>query len=135
MKRTACWVAAACLVAACGQKSAEKPKGETPEGPFAPLQTEIFSKKCAREDGCHRGVSAAGGLDLATGHAYESLVGAKATRRPERMRVAPGDPGASYLLERLTGSGDTPAMPMSGEPLSTADLDRIRAWIKDGAKR
>lgn len=134
MKRIVWLVMAGFLAAGCGQKIEEKRETAPHPGPFGALQTEIFTPKCAREDGCHRGVSAAGGMNLSDGYAYPSLVNAKSTRRPERMRVVPGNPEASYLMERLTGSGDTPRMPMSGDPLSSSDLDRIRSWIKDGAK-
>ena len=126
----------AVLAAGCGGKGpSEKAQTPTPTGPLASIQTGIFTPRCATQDGCHRGVSAAGGLDLTAAHAYENLVNAKATRRPDRLRVSPGHPESSYLVERLTAAGDTPQMPMGGTPLTPQEEEQIRSWIRSGAPR
>lgn len=101
---------------------------------FGALEQEVFRSRCANQTGCHIGPKPAGNLDLSPGHAYQDLVGVKAERRPDRLRVAPGNPEGSYLMERLSPGDDTPQMPWGGPPLSSAELDRIRAWIEGGAK-
>ncbi|MBI5014550.1 MAG: hypothetical protein HZB55_03550 [Deltaproteobacteria bacterium] len=145
------WVIAGVLAGlaalGCGKGAEEKaadtatpPPGNAapaaePAGAFAAVESQILVPKCAHADGCHAGPVPAGGMDLGAGVAYQDLVGVKATRRPERLRVAPGDPEGSYLLNRLTPGGDTPPMPLGGPSLSAAEIDAIRAWVRDGARR
>ena len=100
---------------------------------FQGIEREIFVPHCVRV-GCHGGETPAGGLNLSEGNAYRDLVGVKASRRPESLRVDPGHPDASYLMNRLEAGGDSPRMPLMAKPLSEADFDRIRTWIQDGAK-
>jgi hypothetical protein len=51
------------------------------------------------------------------------------------MRVAPGSVATSYLVNKLTGQGlcSGNLMPPNGGPLSSTQLDLIRAWICNGA--
>lgn len=110
-----------------------RPAVGTEAGVFASLEAEILVPKCSRA-GCHVGERPAGQLDLSRGKAYGELVGVPAARRPERLLVAPGDAEGSYLLDRLAHGGDTPFMPLGGAPLSEAELERLREWIRGGAK-
>lgn len=48
--------------------------------------------------------------------------------------VKAGQPSASLLLERVAADEDSGRMPPEGEPLSTGEIDRLRTWIRDGAK-
>lgn len=100
---------------------------------FSGIEREIFVPHCVRV-GCHGGETPAAGLNLSEGKAYRDLVDVKATRRPEYLRVDPGNPDASYLMNRLEAGGDSPRMPLMAKPLPEADLDRIRDWIRNGAK-
>jgi len=56
------------------------------------------------------------------------------------LRVVPGNPSASYLFQKLAGSGATlpttpgSLMPLAGAPLSTTSLSLIRDWITAGAR-
>jgi hypothetical protein len=55
---------------------------------------------------------------------------------PMKLRVAPGDSSASYLMNKLLGvdmATDTEQMPLEGTPLCEARLDAVRAWIDAGA--
>lgn len=124
---------------ACGRAEEKKPDAAPPPaaapgGVFAAIEAEILVPRCAAQPGCHQGGAPAGGLDLEAGRAHANLVGVKAGRRPDRLRVAPGDPAASYLVERLTPGHDTPLMPVGADPLPAAELERIRAWIQEGAR-
>lgn len=142
--RRASWIVVASLVAVgCGQGSLEKspeqaraqPAAAASTGAFGAIESDIFRAKCTQSSGCHAGDTPAGSLDLSVGAAHGNLVGIKASRRPERLRVAPGDPENSYLLNRLVAGGDSPPMPLGGERLSAAEVETIRGWIRDGAKR
>lgn len=54
---------------------------------------------------CHGGDAPAAGLDLTTGKAHASLVGAASARKPGELLVAPGDTARSFLYRVLT-TGD-----------------------------
>lgn len=132
----ALWGAAALMGCSGGSEPSGK-GGSAPEaaaGAFAAIEAEILVPNCARP-GCHAGERATGGLDLSRGKAYADLVGVPANRRPDRLQVKPGDPENSYLVQRLVPGGDTPLMPLGARPLPEADIERIRAWIRDGAKK
>ncbi|MDI6878105.1 MAG: cytochrome b N-terminal domain-containing protein [Desulfitobacteriaceae bacterium] len=47
--------------------------------------------------------------------------------------INPGDPENSKLVQRLEGT-DKPQMPLGQDPLSSAQIQSIKNWIKDGAK-
>ena len=81
----------------------------------------------ARCYACHGVLKQEGGLRLDTAAlAIEGGEGGAA--------VVAGDAGASPLIERVTASEESERMPPEGEPLKTAEVDAIRAWIAGGAK-
>lgn len=91
----------------------------------------IFSASCA-VSGCH----AAGGTtpDLTD---YDAVVG-QASAVSGLDYVSPGDPDASYLFAKVSGTqaalgGSGGQMPLGGSPLSEADRDTLSTWILDGA--
>jgi hypothetical protein len=77
------------------------------------------------------------GLDLSSASvAFSGLVNVRAGQcGGAKVRVVPGDPAASYLLNKLTGVGmcSGSVMPKAGSELSAAQIDVIRAWIGSGA--
>jgi hypothetical protein len=79
-------------------------------------------------DGCH-------GLGRLLTWPYQALVNMPADCGDGRVIVKPGDPGASYLVDKLLGAamckGDR--MPLRGTPLSDASMATIEAWICQGA--
>ena len=107
--------------------------GTSPAPQLSQLEREVFAKSCVFS-ACHKGASPAGGLSLEP-KSYGRLVGQAAAGVPGRQRVVPGDPGASYLIEKLES-----ATPQAGarmpptEPLPTETIRQIRRWIEDGAK-
>ncbi len=131
MRRWMTGVTAVAMLMGC--EAGEKPKPPEEGSPFQTIVADIFLPRCATP-GCHRGENPSGKLDLSEGAAYAGLVGVHAHRRPERLLVDPGNPGGSYLVERLGTAGDTPAMPMGGKALAPEDVERIREWIRGGAK-
>lgn len=84
---------------------------------------------CTTGDGCH-------GVGRLMTWPYQALVNAVAADcGDQRVIVKPGDPSASYLVDKLLGvdlcSGAR--MPLLGTPLSDADMAKIEAWICQGA--
>ncbi len=109
----------------------EGPRGW--EGVFA-----IISIRC----GCHDPFEQAGGMfDLTEeDDAYDTLVGTPSIDVPSLNRIEPGDPDASYAFLKVTnrqsevgGAGNR--MPPTGFALPEDDIDLIREWIEDGARR
>jgi hypothetical protein len=90
--------------------------------------------------GCHvysNAASGSAGLNLAIVHSYDELVGVTAFQcRDGRVRVVPGDPGSSYLMQKMLGvdmcSGVR--MPKGRQMWSAADLAMLGRWICQGAQ-
>ena len=108
--------------------------GSTPLAPtLASLQQNVFTPACT---GCHAGAGAPQGLRLDAGNTYVMLVGVPSVEVPGVLRVAPGNPGASYLVQKLEGNAAVGArMPLGGPFLDAATIAVVRQWITDGAPR
>ena len=92
----------------------------------------IFNQKSCATSGCHGGMRPSQGIDLSTAPKLEStLIGQTSGQCASKLLVAPGDPAASYLVNKLTGMGmcGGSQMPKGATPLSAAELDTVRAWI------
>ena len=75
-------------------------------------------------------------MSLLSANSYASLVGVPARQCSDgRVRVAPGDPRASYLMDKLLGVNLCfgTKMPKTTMGLPTADIEKITAWICNGA--
>lgn len=107
------------------------------------LQETIFDTTCALSN-CHDtdGAPFSGGLNLASGAAFDELVGVPTTNAVAAaagmLRVDPGNPDASFLMTKITlpGAVDPESgsrMPLGQEPLTDEQIERIRAWILRGA--
>ena len=98
------------------------------------LQADIFSPICS---GCHNGTGASlpGIQNLTAGHTYASLVNVTSIENPALKRILPGDPDNSYLVLKIQGSPGISGqqMPLTGGPLSQAQIDEVRAWVAAGA--
>jgi hypothetical protein len=95
----------------------------------------IFGSSCAI---CHQGSTPPGGLSLELGSAYTNLVNVKSTESA-LMRVAPGSPDKSYIINKLMGTqaqagGSGAQMPFGASPLSQSQINLIQQWISQGAK-
>jgi len=100
---------------------------------FSEIQANVFTPTCA-VSGCHQGAAAPQGLRLDEASSYGLLVGMASTEVMSLLRVDPGDPDNSYLIQKLEGTAAVGArMPLNGNPLSQATIDTIRQWIIDGA--
>jgi hypothetical protein len=98
---------------------------------FQSIQDNIFTPICSV---CHVGGGAPEGLRLDQADAYNLLVGVPSTEVPSIMRVKPGDPDNSYIIQKLEGHAAVGArMPFGGPYLSTATVAFIIQWITNGA--
>lgn len=77
------------------------------------LNTNVFQPKCV---GCHGGSNPRGGYSMTT---FNNV----------RTRVVPGNANASDLYLRT----DDGSMPQGGAPLSSTEMNALRAWINAGA--
>lgn len=109
--------------------------GDEPEaGSLDDLHRTIVSARCSGQPGlCHNGQFEP---NLSTPSLfYEYAVGRPALEKADRLRVAPGDPDASFLIDKLRNRDVSTRMPLGAEPLAEEDIARIEAWIADGALR
>ena len=99
---------------------------------FQSIQDNVFTPICTR---CHSGANAPEGLQLDEAHSYALLVGVPSTEIPSTLRVKPGDPTDSYLIQKLENSSGIVGaqMPFGGPYLPQATIDVIQQWITNGA--
>jgi hypothetical protein len=137
----------ALALAACGAGSGEglDPNGQTAAvcgtsagaAPFPPtldsIQTNVLNVNCA-VPGCHGGAAAQQGLRLDAGFSAGNLVNVASPRDANLIRVIPGNPDGSFMIQKLEGTqtlGDR--MPQGGPYLPQSTIDVICTWIQNGA--
>jgi mono/diheme cytochrome c family protein len=129
-------VVVASIATACGSSSSPTAPATAPTVTFSTqIQQQILTPACA---GCHTddGRTPAGGLNLKSGSAHAQLVGVASTVKAGAIRVIPGNPSGSYLVQKLEGAPDIMGlrMPRNGPPyLTDAQVALIRQWIQIGA--
>ena len=99
---------------------------------FQEIQDTIFTPICSV---CHAGANAPQGLRLDAGNSYALLVNVASAEVPGTMRVNPGNPNASYLVQKIEGTAAVGVrMPANGPPYLPQDrIDLVRRWIAAGA--
>ncbi len=122
------------VLAACGSGDGFVGSGGS-TGPltasFDSIQANVFEPICSH---CHSGANAPIGLRLDAANSYSLLVNVPSGERPNVLRVAPGDPSNSYLIQKLEGTaGVGERMPAGLPALPQADINMIRQWIAAGA--
>lgn len=104
------------------------------EPTLASIQARVFSPICSE---CHY-PAGPGPMPLDTEDAsYANLVGVDALC-PVGLRVAPGDPDASYLVAKIEGRAGICGDRMPPPPaslLTVEQIDAMRQWVADGAPR
>jgi hypothetical protein len=125
------------ILGACTGGDGSGLPGQAPPGGFDPnfseIQANVFTPNCATT-GCHLGAGAPQGLRLDDSNSYGMLVGVRSSQSASVLRVAPGDPGNSYLIQKLEGTASVGAqMPLNAPPIAQASIDVVRQWITDGA--
>ncbi|HLA70064.1 MAG TPA: Ig-like domain-containing protein [Steroidobacteraceae bacterium] len=105
----------------------------TPPGAseFQQIQDTIFTPICTN---CHVGATAPQGLRLDAANSYAALVNVASSEVPGTLRVNPGNPDLSYIVQKLEGNQAVGArMPFGGPYLSQTQIDLVRTWIAAGA--
>ena len=87
----------------------------------------ILNRHCTA---CHGGVKEAGGIS------FVFRDKALATGESGRRTIVPGDPDGSELIRRVTSTDPDLVMPQPehGPPLAPGEIDKLRAWIRQGAE-
>ena len=99
---------------------------------FDAIQANVFTPICSV---CHAGATAPEGLMLDATHSYNLLVGMPSTEVPSILRVKPGDPSNSYIIQKLEGHAAVGGqMPLGETPLPATTIAFIVQWITDGAQ-
>ena len=99
---------------------------------FQEIQDTIFTPICTT---CHIGAGAPQGLRLDAGNSYALLVNVSSGESPGTLRVNPGNPNASYIVQKIEGTAAVGVrMPANGPPYLPQDrIDLVRRWIAAGA--
>ena len=127
-------VLAGCAGDGTGLDANGRPISDTPaaNGDFQEIQDTIFTPICTA---CHVGAGAPQGLRLDAGNSYALLVNVASAEVPGTLRVNPGNPDASYLVQKIEGTAAVGVrMPANGPPYLPQDrIDLVRRWIAAGA--
>lgn len=121
------WLIGVCLWVAtrdCAAGVVEPPPNAGRKVDFDREIQPLFRERCIK---CHGAGEKSGGLSLA------ERAGALAELDSGSRAVVPGDTGASEILRRVAAADPSERMPPKGEPLSTAEIQRLTAWIEAGA--
>jgi hypothetical protein len=144
----ACVVLASLLIAACagngegldanGRPLVPGGTGSLPplSADFDSIQANIFTPICSV---CHIGGAAPEGMRLDAADSFNMLVGVPSTEVPSLMRVKPGDPDNSYIIQKLEGHQAVGSQMPFGCPttqpcLTASTIAFVRQWITDGAQ-
>jgi len=85
----------------------------------------LIAKHCVL---CHGPDQSEGGLRLDDPDAATSQLDSG------NFAIRAGDPASSVLLDRVTTDDESLRMPPEGDPLGQAEIEKLRAWIADGAE-
>jgi hypothetical protein len=107
---------------------------EVDAGSLDDLYRKVLFPSCAGQQGlCHSGQFEP---NLSTPSlAYYNLVERPGLEKRDRLRVVPGDPGASLLVDKLRNRDVISVMPLGAKPVEEEHIAAIEAWIAAGAKR
>src|SRR5262245_2183588 len=115
------WLAIVGVLHACagggggGGGGAPKPTCKPPAGgatiSFGSTIQPIFNQSCALA-GCHVGPVPTENLDLTAGVSHNQLVGVASLEMPKLKRVKPGDPDASYMIQKIEAQPNLTPMPL-----------------------
>lgn len=96
------------------------------------IEQKVFAVNCTFSV-CHGGGNPQKGMGLEA-PTFKTLVSVPSTEVPGKMRISPGKPDESYLLEKIERDSPTFGKRMPpDQPLDPATTQLIRAWIQQGA--
>ena len=112
-----------------GAQAAECREPSAATGYYRTQVQPLFDTYCVA---CHQDAAPSGGLSLQDGTAPGSLINVPNSNE-KMVFVAAGDPAASYLYRKLTGThlevgGQEKKMPLGGS-LSDSEIALVVAWI------
>lgn len=99
---------------------------------LAQLSADIFTPKCATA-GCHANSFPSENMPLTAERIAAAIISVPSNQRSSLMRIAPGDPDNSYLLQKVRGTGAGSQMPLGRSPLSQDEIQLIVDWVAAGA--
>jgi hypothetical protein len=122
------WMCISVALVAC-----DSPEGSDGLDPrLSVIQEEVFTPSCALSS-CHDAEGPEAMMDLSAGASHASLVNVDGSLAPV-VRVIPGDPDGSLLVQAIEGTAPDPINQMPvGLVLEDEKIDVIRQWIEDGA--
>lgn len=98
---------------------------------FQEIQDTVFTPICTQ---CHIGATAPQGLRLDAANSYALLVNVASNEVPALLRVNPGNPDQSYIVQKIQGNAAVGGrMPLGQAALPQDRIDLIRGWIAAGA--
>ncbi len=91
----------------------------------------IFKENCTSA-GCHSGTTPQMNLKLTEDEFLSRTVNQPSIEKPQLMRVKPGKPDSSYLVDKITGAEDIigQRMPFGRDPLTSDQIATIVEWVK-----
>ncbi len=144
------------VLAGCAGKCGDQGSSAAPSQAVSPARgipsfrtdiVPVLVLNCSSADGCHGNKPTPSvHLDLRASSAYEQLVNQPSEARRTALRVNPGDPQASFLIDKLTGrlgpvqdgkrmpiDVDT-GVPVTPSPLPPEFIEKVlEPWITAGA--
>ncbi|MCC7384291.1 MAG: hypothetical protein IT384_20770 [Deltaproteobacteria bacterium] len=125
------------LIVFVGALSAAACGGDEPPK-LSEIQTTVFTVSCTFS-ACHAGANPKAALSLEA-PVYDKIVNKDAVEKPGAKLVVPGDPDASFLMDKLLNrnlpmapAGETWGVMPLGGMLEADRIENIRAWIAAGA--
>jgi YVTN family beta-propeller protein len=112
-------------IGGCSDDPVEPPLEDLGDGSYSDSIQRIFDASCLTS-GCHGSVSPGSDLKLTS---WETLIAGG----DHGEVIIPFWPDESHLLDHLTRRAE-PQMPLSGDPLSDAQIGMVRRWVADGAR-
>jgi hypothetical protein len=107
---------------------------------FDQIQRHVFTPTTCARSTCHNVQQDPHNLSLSPGEAYANLVGVPPSNAVAaaagRLRVDPGNPDNSFLLDKLRGllvTGEGERMPLDLPMLRGRAIQLIEEWIAAGA--
>ena len=91
------------------------------------VQSEVFDGSCATS-GCHNGSIFP---NLSSGSAFNAIVNVS-SNQSSKLLIAPGNVNASYLIDKIEGTGSGSSMPIGGS-LTIEQRDLVKNWVSAGA--
>jgi len=116
-----CTAAFPCVSSASAEDKKPNPDAEKPVSFYRQIRP-ILQRHCV---GCHQPAKRGGKLLLTTYGGFKQ-------GGENGKGFTPGKPDESLVLDYI--SGEEPAMPLKGEPLSKQQVALIARWIEEGAK-